>query len=207
MSQRTLRQWAGMAPPQALEPAQTALVLIDIQKEYTGEKLGLPAWQEAVRQGARLLEWARANGVKVLHVTHEAAAATSPLFAPGSDAVAIIPEVAPLEGETVLVKRLPSSFVGTQLQHYLEENNTRTLVLCGFMTHMCVDSTARDALHRGYRVIVAADACGSRDLPDPVTGTTIGHETVHRATLAALNDRFADVLTTARILELPLQGR
>jgi len=67
------------------------------------------------------------------------------------------------------------------------------------MPHMCVDSTARDASQRGYRVIVAADACATRPLPAADDGEILLADTIHRATLAALQDRFADVCNVAAI--------
>jgi nicotinamidase-related amidase len=67
------------------------------------------------------------------------------------------------------------------------------------MTHMCVDSTARDAVHRGYLVVVACDACATRDLPG-TGGAVIPARVVHEATLAALADRFADVVETQVVI-------
>ena len=68
------------------------------------------------------------------------------------------------------------------------------LVIAGFMTHMCVSSTARAALDLGYKATVAADAAATRDLPDPMGGV-ITADALHRAALAELADRFAIVAT------------
>ncbi|MNL40428.1 Isochorismatase family protein [compost metagenome] len=71
------------------------------------------------------------------------------------------------------------------------------------MTHACVSGAARDAVPLGYNVIVASDACATRDLTGP-DGKTVLHETLHQASLVAMADTFADVLNAGEILELPL---
>lgn len=87
--------------------------------------------------------------------------------------VAIGPSAAPIvglapgEGEAVIHKHLPSAFTGTGLLGELQTRGVETLIIAGYMTHNCVDSTAREAFHRGYRVGVVADACATRDLPGP----------------------------------------
>ena len=70
-----------------------------------------------------------------------------------------------------------------------------TLTLVGFLTHNCIDSTAREALHRGYRVEVLADATGTVALRNPVGA--VSAEDLHRHTLLVLQSRFAAVLDTA----------
>jgi nicotinamidase-related amidase len=66
------------------------------------------------------------------------------------------------------------------------------------MTHNCVDSTAREAFHRGYRVGVVADASATRDLPGPA-GKAIPAATVHAAVLAGLGDRIAEIVDVATL--------
>jgi nicotinamidase-related amidase len=95
-------------------------------------------------------------------------------------------------GEAVLHKPLPNAFAQTDLDAALKKLGRPQLVFAGFMTHMCVSSTARAALDLGYKASVAADAAATRDLPDPMGGT-IAADALHRAALAALADRFAIV--------------
>jgi nicotinamidase-related amidase len=68
-------------------------------------------------------------------------------------------------------------------------------MLAGFMTHMCISSTARAALDLGYRVTIDASACGTRDLPDG-RGGIIPAATVHEVALVELSDRFAIITHT-----------
>jgi nicotinamidase-related amidase len=201
---KTLRQWAGLARPSTLAKARTALVIIDIQQDYFRDKLVLPDGKAAVENAARLLAWARERGLAVIHIQQQALKPGSPLFAPDSTGSEFHPAVIPAAGELVVVKHFPSSFTQTDLGEKLQELNIETLILCGLMTHMCVDTTARGALEYGYRVIVAHDACASRDLPGLDGHTTIPHSIIHSSTLAALADRFADVMAVKEIIELPL---
>ena len=87
-------------------------------------------------------------------------------------------------------KELPNAFAGTDLQARLTAAGRKNIILAGFMTHMCVSSTARAALDLGYRITVDADSCATRDLPDG-HGGTIAAATVHDVALAELSDRFA----------------
>ena len=109
--------------------------------------------------------------------------------------VSIANAVAPQPGETVIVKHLPSSFAGTTLDGTLRKLGRTHLIVVGFMTHMCVSTTVRAALDYGYRCTVIAAACATRDLPDG-RGGVVPADTVHRANLAALADRFARVVET-----------
>jgi nicotinamidase-related amidase len=95
-------------------------------------------------------------------------------------------------------KPLPNAFAQTELDATLKKLGRTQLVIAGFMTHMCVSSTARAALDLGYKTTVAADAAATRDLPDPMGGV-IGADALHRAALAGLADRFAIVATVDQI--------
>lgn len=203
---KTLRQWGGAAPCTTLERRRTALLLVDFQEEYfESGRLPLPDARKALGQAEALLAWARKEGLAVVHVQHVAASEQSPLFTPGSAQVALRPELAPLGSESVIRKALPSSFVGTSLHDGLSSRGVTTLVIAGLMTHMCVSSTARDALSLGYEVLVAGDACASRDLPAPFDRAPLSHALVHGAALAALADRFADVRPSGDLRRIPVR--
>ena len=115
-------------------------------------------------------------------------------FDPADKGFAIAGEAAPRVGETIVEKPLPNAFAGTNLDEVLASMGVKRLVLAGFMTHMCVSSTARAALDLGYQTTVAADACATRDLP--AGGRDISAADLHRAELAALADRFSIVCDT-----------
>lgn len=200
---KTLRQWANLRPPTSVDPARTALVLIDIQMDYfTPDKLPIPDGQRVVARAAQLRDWAGSAGIAVVHVQQISPNPASPIFAAGTRGIDIHPRLTPREGEQVIAKKLPSSFDGTELHALLKARGIKTLILAGLMTHMCVETTARGALPLGYGVIIASDACASRDLPSPDRQVTIGHQEVHRNALAAMADRFADVMTAETIARL-----
>lgn len=198
---KTLRQIAGLRAPEQIDPTKTALILIDIQNDYFApDKLFIPDGQRVLDRAAQLQEWAHARGVTIVHIQQVSPAAAS-IFADGSEGGKIHPSLTPREGETVIEKTLPSSFDRTTLHDFLQSRGVTTLVIAGLMTHMCVETTTRGALPLGYAVVVAADACASRDLPS-IDGQVISHEEVHRNALAAMADRFADVMLTDDIVKL-----
>ena len=192
MSARTLRQIVGV--PVSLQAgsmliaAKTAVVLIDYQNEYRSGPLALPDEPSASKAARQLRAWADQAGIAVIHVLHRAPA-TAAIFAPDSSGAVPIAGMAPAKGETIIHKHLPSAFTGTGLAEALQLGGIETLLIAGYMTHNCVDSTAREAFHRGYRIGVVADASATRDLPGP-DGKTIPAATVHAAVLAGLGDRF-----------------
>lgn len=201
---KTLRQLAGLMPPSSLVPQKTALILIDLQMDYfTPGKLLIPAGERVIDRVVQLREWAAAQGIAVVHI-QQLSNPASALFAAGSAGVAIHPRLTPHDDETVITKPLPSSFDKTDLHAFLQARGITTLILAGLMTHMCVETTARSAAPLGYAVIVAADACASRDLPAYDGQEIVSHEEVHRNALTALADRFADVLSTDMLLQLPM---
>lgn len=196
MSPKTLLELAGVKP---VKPrlSESTLLLIDCQNEYLQGPLVLAGVEAAVQQAARLLTAARACGGRIVHIVHRGY--TGGLFDRAAWGGQIIDALTPRDGETVVEKPRPNSFSGTGLQAVIGAEGT-SLVLAGFMTHMCVSSTARAALDLGYPVTVVSDACATRDLPVP-HGSVMDAATLHRAELAALADRFAAVFPAAALLD------
>jgi len=184
---KTLLELAGadLDPPKL---ADSCLVLIDIQNEYRAGPLALPDAEPAIAVAAKLLARARQSGAAIFHIAHKGRAGG--LFDREAERGAIVSSLAPLANEPVIEKGLPNSFAGTDLQARLAATRRSNIVLAGFMTHMCVSSTARAALDLGLRTTIAADACATRDLPDG-RGGAISARTIHEVALAELSDRFA----------------
>jgi nicotinamidase-related amidase len=205
---KTLWQWAGVTGLESLNPITTALILIDFQRDYFDpHKLQIPDGEAAVDRAAVLLEWSRRMGINVIYVKHVSHNPKAPLFAIGSEGVKLHWKLEPNAKETVVEKPLPNSFDGTDLNSILKTHRLETIILAGLMTHMCVESTVRGALPLGYRVIVAADACASRDLPSWDGTENLGHTKVHEHALAALADRFAYVMTSENIRNLDIMAQ
>ncbi|WP_223759403.1 cysteine hydrolase family protein [Myxococcus sp. RHSTA-1-4] len=200
----TLRARYGLTPPTALDPRRTALVLVDFQEEFFSGGLPLPDAPSAVANAQRLLSWARASGLHVVHV-HDVTAKGSPLFAEGSPGAAVRPEVAPLPFEQVVLKKMAGGFSRTDLHERLRALGVDTLIVAGLMTHLAVDTTVRDGLVLGYRVILPSEASATRDLPGAAGGAPVPARVLHAASLAALADRFADVMPTRAVLAIPIR--
>jgi nicotinamidase-related amidase len=170
---------------------KSALVLIDCQNTYREGVMQLEGVEPALAECAKLLRRARDAGAPVIHIQHDAG--------PGSpyDTTApigkISDEVAPIAGETVITKAYPSSFEKTDLDAELKRLGVTDLVIAGFMTHVCVNSTARAAFNHGYRATVVGNATATRSLPNPIGGE-LSAEAVHTGALAALADIFAIVV-------------
>ncbi|TGD84013.1 cysteine hydrolase [Mycolicibacterium sp. CH28] len=190
----TLRAMAGL-PLQPASLAASALVLIDCQNTYTRGVMELEGVQAALQEAAILLDSARSAGIPVIHVQHDDGPGS--LYDIGGESGAIVPIVAPREGEHVVVKNYPNSFVETDLDERLKAVNAENLILAGFMTHMCVNSTARGAFNLGYAPTVVAAATATRALPGTDGVSTVPAAALQVASLAALADLFAVVVADA----------
>lgn len=186
----TLRDVAGIGH-QPATLARSALVVIDCQNTYREGVMQLVGVEPALGEVARLISRARALGSPVFHIMHDAG--------PGSPYDVRTPigqisePVSPLAGEPVIVKTKPSSFWETDLDARLRALGVEELVLCGFMTHVCVNSTARAAFNLGYRATVVGDATATRDLPG-ADGAVVPAAVLKAATLAGIRDLFAVVV-------------
>jgi nicotinamidase-related amidase len=166
------------------------LVLIDFQNEYLSGPIAVANAGPAIASAAQLLKAARESGAPIFHVAHRGR--LGGLFDRAGERGQIVPDLLPAAGEVVIEKGLPNAFAGTDLRSHVEATGRSNIVLCGFMTHMCVSSTARAAIDHGFRVTVEASSCATRDLPNG-TGGVIPAATVHEVSLAELADRFAIV--------------
>lgn len=169
----------------SIDPRRAALVLVDLQEEQRADPYYVVPDLDAVLANARgLLEAARAHGVRVMHVAYKRDFATvprrpfEPVTAEGrptfSDAAspqsAICREVAPRTDETVIEKNDASAFSTGELEPLLREAGVEWLVVAGVWTEACVAATVRDAIPRGFRVLLVKDACGSGTIAMHQTG-------------------------------------
>lgn len=192
---QTLLQMAG-APAVPPPWSESVLIVIDHQGEYQTGRLPLPGVEAAAAEIGRLLAAARQAGAPVIHVAHKGAAGG--LFDRQGAGGAFLAGIGPDGAEAVVEKGLPNAFAGTTLSDELAKTGRKSLVVAGFMTHMCVAATVRDALDRGYRSTVIAGATATRDLPEAAGGQdVVSAAALQQATLAALADRFAIVVPDA----------
>ncbi len=192
MSNPTLREISGLpSTPSSL--ADSALVMIDCQNTYRRGTMALVGVEEALLEAQALLHRARAAGTRIVHIQHDAG--------PGSpydlttELGAIAGLVAPVAGEPVIVKNYPNAFVATDLDEHLKGLGVKNVILVGFMTHMCINSTARGAFNLGYSPTIVDAATATRDLPGAGrNGATVDAAALHIASLAAVGDLFAVVV-------------
>ncbi|CAL9580846.1 cysteine hydrolase [Streptomyces sp. R1] len=130
-------------------PSTAALLVIDMQN--TTVAMAHRA-AETVAAIAGLSERARAAGVPVVTVRQRDEG-----MVPGTEGWQVVPALAPREGETVVDKTTPDSFLGTGLDETLRALGVTEVIVTGFATEVCVDTTARQALSRGYDLVVVAD--------------------------------------------------
>ena len=186
----TLRQLTGQ-PDTPAPLSESALIIVDAQNTYREGIMQLTGVEPALDQCATLLARARALKIPVVHIQHDAGPGTP--YDVRTEIGAIADKVAPADGEVVVVKNYPNSFIGTDLDERLKAAGVKNLVVTGFMTHMCINSTTRGAFNLGYAVTVPAAATATRPLAGP-DGSVVSAESLQAAALAALGDLFAVVV-------------
>ncbi len=147
MASPTLRALTGMDPNPA-PISNSALVLIDCQQTYREGVMQLENVEPALQEAAALLKRFREAGRPVIHIMHDAGTGTPYDIAAPIGQIADL--VAPVDDETVIVKAFPSAFEQTELDAELKKRGIENVVYVGFMTHMCVNSTARASFRRSY---------------------------------------------------------
>ncbi|MFD5512465.1 isochorismatase family protein [Streptomyces sp. NPDC127051] len=190
---RTLRDVIGL-PGTLPRLAESVLIMVDFQNTYRSGVMALDGAEPALAAGARLLAAARASGTPVVHVVNDGGEGTP--YDIRAEIGAISAEVAPREGEPVVVKQFPNAFHATELEKTLRELGAGPdLVIAGFMTHMCVTFTAQGAFNLGYRPTVVAEATATRTLTAP-DGTLIPAATLQSASLTTIADLIGPVAPT-----------
>lgn len=140
-----------------------------------------------------LLEKYRAAQAPIVHVVHLTPEG-APVFTPNSHLAEELSELEPKAGEKVIGKRRISSFEGTDLEEYLRGTAGRNkLVLTGYMSHVCVSSTARAASDRGFEVVVVEDGVGDRDVPGATAAQLVS------TVLAEIGDSFGTILKSTDV--------
>lgn len=192
----TLVQRSGKSA-EACRLSESALLMVDCQKTYTTGVMKLSGVEAAMAEAAKVLNRAREAGAPIVHVMHDSGPGTP--YDITSDIGQIHAAVTPRHGEAIVVKNFPSSFAQTDLHKRLQKLGRRKIIVTGFMTHMCINSTVRAAFTLGYRSTVVGGATATRDLPGR-GGTVVDAAQLHEASLAALSDLFAVVVDKAKDL-------
>jgi nicotinamidase-related amidase len=190
---KTLRDHAGL-PSQPAALSDAALVLIDCQNTYREGTMQLSGVEDALAEATRLLARARNEAIPIFHIQHDGGPGS--LYDIRTKIGQISDAVAPQGSEPVITKRFPNAFFQTELDQHLRAAGMSNVILAGFMTHMCVNSTARGAFNLGFKPIVVAAATATRDLPGP-DGEVVSAHALQAASLATLSDLFAIVVRSS----------
>ncbi len=169
-----------------------ALLIIDVQNDYFPG--GANPQHRALEAEAVIRKWiidSRIVGRPIIYMQHFNGPEDS-FFRPGTNGAEISPRIAPMPQDKIIVKYAPNSFLNTELDAYLKSLGVVKLIVCGMMTHMCVDTTVRSAMDHGYSVDLIADGCATRDLT--IGDITIPAETVQMTYLASLSGTFANLI-------------
>ncbi len=173
---------------------KTGLILVDIQNDYFAQgRMELVGMKEAGQKAAELLSLFRDNNWPTFHIQHVSVRKGASFFLPDTRGVAIHDCVAPHTDEQVIQKFYPNSFRETALLDELKKSQVEQVVICGAMSHMCIDATARAAFDLGFTCVVIEDACATRDLE--FGGQTIAARQVHGSFMAALGAAYAEVVS------------
>lgn len=171
-----------------------ALLLIDIQNDYfPGGNWELFEPDKAVQNARKALMAFRDMGLPVIHVQHVNLREGAAFFLPDTQGVEIHKALTPIPGESIVVKHAPNSFFKTELLKILQEKNISQLVVCGMMTHMCIDTTVRAAKDYGLSVQLIQDACATKELS--FGGRKLSADEVNHVYFASLDKMFADIIS------------
>lgn len=174
-----------------------ALLVIDVQNEYFTGKLKVTYPTNSLDNILKAMDHAKKNNMTIIVVQHTAM--TGDTFVKNSREWEIHPEILKKSHDYHIEKNKPSSFYHTTLEEILKTENIEGIVISGYMTQMCCDTTAREAFHKGYSVEFLSDATGTIDVTNTVG--TINSKDLHHATLITQSLRFSHILSTAEWID------
>jgi nicotinamidase-related amidase len=179
---------------------RTTLIVVDVQRafdewEAAGRRRNNP---QAVARITELLAAFRTSNAPIFHIRHASLRPNSS-FAPDASGYPVKDEAREIENEPVIVKRVNSAFIGTDLEHRLRAADIKTLVICGATTNHCVETTTRMAGNLGFDTCLVRDATWTFDRVGP-DGDAHSAEDIHAMTLANLNGEFARIVLAAEAI-------
>jgi len=175
-----------------------ALIVIDLQNDYfCGGNMELSNIDEALNKTNELIKFARKKKYKIYFIQHFSAREGATFFVENTEGVKLHEDL-DIQNEIIIKKNYPNSFKDTTLKKELEKEDIKNLIICGAMTHMCIDSTVRAGFDLGYDITLAHDACATRDLH--LKDELIKAKDVHNGFLSALGSVFCELKDTNDII-------
>lgn len=183
----------------------TALLLIDVQKgvndlQHWGGPTGRRNNPEAEARMGKVLEAFRQARLPVIYTQHDSRQKVSPLkiSLPGG---AFIDSLAPREGELIIWKDVNSAFIGTTLELELRRRGITRLVVAGFFTNFCVETTVRMAGNMAFDTYLIHDACATTNLVG-IDGVDHDPELIHRISVTSMNGEFCTAIDHLQSIDL-----
>ena len=186
----------------SLKEQNAALILIDFQKGFDeGEYMdGNRNNKDAEKKASIILNKWRELNLPIFHIVHSSKNPNS-RFHESRPGFEIKDEVKPINGEPVIKKNVHSAFIGTDLKERLDKQGINSLVIIGMTTNHCVSTSTRMAGDFGFDTFLISDATATFDRIG-INGELFSSEIIHQTTLANLNNDFAQVIDTKKLLEL-----
>jgi nicotinamidase-related amidase len=177
-----------------IDKPKRALLVIDVQNEYFTGKLPITYPAGSLANVLCAMDAAHDRGVLVVAIQHTSPQPDAPVFRKGSREWELHADVAARPHDVLIHKSLPGSFTGTELETWLRERSVESVVIAGYMTQMCCDTTARQAMHLGFGVEFLSDGTGTLTIKN--AAGTVSDEELHRAILVTQEMRFSHVMKT-----------
>jgi nicotinamidase-related amidase len=176
-----------------------ALLVIDVQNEYFTGKLPITYPSGSLDNILQVMNTASERGIPVIVIRHTQPQEDTPIFKKESPEWELHSEVSQYPYDLLIEKNLPGSFTNTELEAWLRERNIDTVVISGYMTQMCCDTTARQASHLGFSVEFLSDATGTLAFKNNAGAVT--DEELHRAILVAQDNFISKVISTSQWID------
>ncbi|NOK58722.1 MAG: cysteine hydrolase [Chloroflexi bacterium AL-W] len=176
-----------------MKPAKRALLIIDVQNEYSTGNLPVTYPSDSLGNILRAMDAAIAKDIPVIVVQHAQETADAAIFRKGSSEWALRPEVACRHRDLLVEKRFPGSFTETGLETWLQARGIDTVVIAGYMAQACCDTTARQAYHRGFDVEFLSNATDTLAVEN--SAGVVSDRDLHQATMVTHEMFFSRVMT------------
>ena len=175
-----------------------ALIIIDMQNDYfAGGKMALAGIEKAMDNTLKLIEYAKAKVYDIFFIQHISMREGASFFLPNSEGAKLHKRF-DLNIGMVIDKHYPNSFRETSLQKKLQDKGIKDLIICGAMSHMCIDTTVRAAFDLGYDIELISDACATKDLT--FEDKIFKAKDIHNVFMASLDGTFCKVKFIKEVL-------
>jgi nicotinamidase-related amidase len=168
-----------------------ALLIVDAQNEFSSSgKRPVSGFEQAIQAIANWVNKAREKNIPIAWIRHFNKPTESPAFVPGSWGAAYVDGFGPkkgAKGEKEFLKEVYGAFTGSDIGTWLDQFSISEVVILGFYTHGCVSTTSREAIMRGYSVILDPKGTATLELEHPQLGKLTADEVMRSSLLQLVN--------------------